>query len=200
MLGPESATDNNEGSSPTRSTLQPGSSLETGRLYALLTYRGDLASWNWAFFVPDPSKTPVGSGGTVFHVINDNKNPNRWAFEAVTKDIVASPLTVAMVRLGDLENLGEYEGVVGSDGLLSMFRTVEIPPKIDDGRVIDRHGAEFSSRTWFLDAIAVLHDCGVINCDDVWLLERELRRCAFTAMDSYLQSKGWTVYNAERCS
>ncbi|KAF9500261.1 hypothetical protein BDN71DRAFT_1440867 [Pleurotus eryngii] len=199
MSDPNAFHANDESPMFTHSTLHPSSNLEPGRLYALLTYRGDLASWNWAFFVPDPAQSPIGSGGTVFHVKSDVNNANRWVFETASKDIVGSPLTVAIVRLGDLESLGAYHEVVGMDGLLSMFKTVEIP-KVDDGRVINRHGAEFSSRTWFLDAIRILHDCGVITCNDVWLLERELRRCAFAAMDGYLQSKGWSVYHAERCS
>lgn len=102
-----------------------------------------------------------------------------------TKDVVSSPLVVAMVRLADVSFLGSYQDVVGADSLLPMFKTVAIPVTSSRGNM-----AEFSSRTWFLDAIGVLHDCGVVTCEDVWLLERELRRCAFTAMDQYLGNKG----------
>jgi hypothetical protein len=168
--------------------------LEPGLLYAVLTYRGDLASWNWSFFVPNPSVFPIGADGTVFHVVSDSDTPGEWKFEMENKDVVGSPLVVVIVRLGDVACLGDYEDVVGGDGLLPMFKTLAIPASGSG------HRTEFSSRTWFLDAICVLHDCGVINCDDVWLLEREIRRCAFTAMDKYLQNKGWTVYEAERCS
>ncbi|KAF5367272.1 hypothetical protein D9615_010449 [Tricholomella constricta] len=158
--------------------------LESNRLYAVLSYRGDLAAWNWAFYVPNSSVSPIGSSGTLFHVINSADSSAEWAFEAETKDIVSSPLLVAIVRLGDVGFLGTYEDIVGQDSLLPMFRTVAIPAI---GSTI--HPAEFSSRTWFLDAICVLHDCGVVTCDDVWLLEREIRRFAFTAMDKYLQNK-----------
>ncbi|KNZ82180.1 hypothetical protein J132_06748 [Termitomyces sp. J132] len=120
---------------------------------------------------------------------------DHWRFEAETKNIVSSPLVVAVVRLADVGFLGQYEDVVGQDSLLPMFNTVAIP-KIGS----DIHPAEFSSRTWFLEAICTLHDCGVITCDDVWLLEREIRRFAFTAMDKYLQNKGWTAYISEQCS
>lgn len=159
--------------------------LEPSLLYAVLTYRGDLATWNWAFFVPDPSVSPIGSAGTLFHVVNGSDSAGEWKFEVETKDVVSSPLVVAIVRLADVGFLGGYEDVVGQDSLLPMFKTVAIPAK---GSAI--HPAEFSSRTWFLDAICVLHDCGVLTCDDVWLLEREIRRSAFTAMDKYLENKG----------
>jgi hypothetical protein len=168
--------------------------LAPGLLYAVLTYRGDLACWNWSFFVPNPTVFPIGTDGTVFHVINDPDAPGEWEFVMERKDVVGSPLVVVIVRLGDVACLGNYEDVVGSDGLLPMFKGLDIPTT-GSGPC-----AEFSSRIWFLDAICVLHECGVINCDDVWLLEREIRRCAFAAMDQYLQNKGWTVYEAERCS
>ncbi|KAG6910351.1 hypothetical protein DXG01_011420 [Tephrocybe rancida] len=166
--------------------------LEPDRLYAVLEYRGDLASWNWTFYVPDSSVSPIGSSGTLFHVVNNVSDHEAtgtdWKFEAETKDIVSSPLVVAIVRLGDVGFLGNYEDVVGQDSLLPMFKTVAIPAV---GSAI--HPAEFSSRVWFLDAICTLHDCGVVTCDDVWLLERELRRFAFTAMDKYLQNKGHDI-------
>ncbi|RDB16587.1 hypothetical protein Hypma_002822 [Hypsizygus marmoreus] len=169
--------------------------LEPSRLYAILTYRGDLAAWNWAFYVPNPAISPIGSSGTLFHVVNGTELAAEWRFEVETKDIISSPLVVAIVRLGDVGFLGSYEDIVGQDSLLPMFKTVAIPAT---GSTI--HPAEFSSRTWFLDAICVLHDCGVVTCDDVWLLEREIRRFAFTAMDKYLQNKGWTAFRSLQCS
>lgn len=156
--------------------------LEPGLLYAVLTYRGELASWNWAFFVPNPAVSPIGAAGTLFHVV-DNDSVGLWKFEVEPSNILASPMVVAILRLADVGFLGGYEDVVGKDSLLPMFKTVAIP----------EHAStefEFSSRTWFLEAICVLHDCGVVQCDDAWLLEREIRRCAFTAMDKYLDNKG----------
>ena len=154
--------------------------LEPGLLYAVLTYRGELASWNWAFFVANPAKTPIGSSGTIFHVV-DCDSVGEWKFEVETRDIISSPLVVAILRLADVTFLGGYEDVVGKDSLLPMFKTVAIP---------STKSTDFSSRTWFLEAICALHDYGVVQCDDVWLLEREIRRCAFTAMDNYLENKG----------
>ena len=154
--------------------------LEAGLLYAVLSYRGELASWNWAFFVPNPAVNPIGTSGTMFHVV-DSDGANVWRFEVESKDIVSSPLVVAILRLADVNFLGGYDDVVGPDSLLPMFRTVAIPNQVS---------TVFSSRSWFLEAICVLHDCGVVQCDDVWLLEREIRRCAFTAMNKYLENKG----------
>ena len=155
--------------------------LEPGLLYAVLTYRGELASWNWAFFVPNPAVGPIGTSGTIFHVV-DTDSIGLWKFEIEHKrDVISSPHVVAILRLADVGFLGGYEDVVGKDSLLPMFLTVKIPAQAS---------AEFSSRTWFLEAICVLHDCGVVQCDDAWLLEREIRRCAFTAMDRYLENKG----------
>jgi len=107
------------------------------------------------------------------------------------RDVISSPLVVAILRLADVTFVGDYNDVVGPDSL-PMFRTVAVPTQ---------SAAEFSSRSWFLDAICVLHDCGVVKCEDVWLLEREFRRCAFTAMDKYhdLENKGWTAYKSEHC-
>lgn len=174
--------------------------MEPNRLYAVLSYRGDLAAWNWAFFVPNSNISPIGMSGTLFYVVNTAESSGEtgsgeWIFKADTREIVSSPLLVAIVRLGDVGFLGTYEDIVGPDSLMPMFKTVAIPAI---GSTI--HPAEFSSRTWFLDAICVLHDCGVVTCDDVWLLEREIRRFAFTAMDKYLQNKGWTAYISEQCS
>ncbi|KAF5309986.1 hypothetical protein D9619_010242 [Psilocybe cf. subviscida] len=168
--------------------------LEPGLLYAVLTYRGELASWNWAFFVPKPDVKPIGSVGTIFHVV-DTDSVGLWKFEVDhNMNVVASPLVVAILRLADVGFLGGYEDVVGKESLLPMFHTVAIPTQAS---------TEFSSRTWFLDAICVLHDCGVVQCDDAWLLEREIRRCAFTGMDKYLDGKGaigWTAYRSTNCS
>ncbi|TFK32366.1 hypothetical protein BDQ12DRAFT_692571 [Crucibulum laeve] len=175
----------------------PSIELEPGLLYAVLTYRGELASWNWDFFVPNPKVSPIGSSGTLFHVVNDAENGGggEWRFEIEPKDVISSPMVVAIVRLADVGFLGGYDDVVGKDSLTPMFKTVAIPAA---GSAI--HPAEFSSRTWFLDAICVLHDCGVLTCDDVWLLEREIRRCAFMAMDKYLENKGWTAFRSDQCS
>ena len=158
--------------------------LEPGLLYAVLTYRGELASWNWAFFVADPDKKPIGTSGTIFHVV-DNDSVGEWKFEVESRDIISSPLVVAILRLADVGFLGGYADVVGADSLMPMFKTVAIP---------STKSTSFSSRTWFLEAICVLHDCGVVQCDDVWLLEREIRRCAFTAMDKYLENKGCLIF------
>ncbi|KAG6830607.1 hypothetical protein H0H87_007550 [Tephrocybe sp. NHM501043] len=194
--------------------------LEPDHLYAVLMYRGDPASWNWTFFLPNSSVSPIGSSGTLFHVIisasGRESNKTDWKFAAETKDVVSSPLVVAIIRLGDVGFLGAYETVVGQDNLLllQMFKTVAIPAIGSENPP-----AVFSSRVWFLDAICTLHDHGVITCDDVSLLERELNRFAFTAMDKYLQNKGmhdhlfsiarafcnctptgWTAYISEKCS
>ena len=156
--------------------------LSPNLLYAVLTYKGDLASWNWAFFVANPAVSPIGSSGTIFHVV-DTDSVGEWKFEIESRDIISSPLVVAILRLADVGFLGGYDDVVGADSLLPMFKTVVIPTSTTES-------TDFSSRTWFLEAICVLHDCGVVQCDDVWLLEREMRRCAFTAMDKYLGNKG----------
>lgn len=153
--------------------------LEPGMLYAVLSYRGELATWNWGFYVPDPAVSPVGAKGTVFHVIEDTAG--LWKFEVDIKEMLSSQETIAFIRLSDLSFLGAYADVVGKDSLLPMFRTV-VPPL--------QPSTDFSSRTWFLDTICVLHDCGVVHCEDLWPLEREIRRCAFTAMDRYLENKG----------
>jgi len=175
-----------------------GMELEPGHLYGVLTYRGELASWNWAFFIPNPTVSPIGSLGTLFHVV-DASDAVEWKFEIETKDIVTSPHIVAIIRLAKLSQFQEsnYEDIVGdSEGSLrSMFQMVPIPAVESSSR-----RAEFSSRTWFLDAIIMLDDCGVVACDDVWPLEREIRRLGFTAMDNYLENKGWTAYAAEHCS
>lgn len=184
------------GDLPDRSPNQPkeldSEELDAGRLYAILSYRGDLASWNWAFFVPDPTKSPIGSSGTIFHVVND-PTTNEWKFKVETRDVVSWPLVVTVVRLADVTFLGGYEDVVGKDSLLPIFKTVVIPEKHSKQQQ-QQLLAEFSSRTWFLDAVFSLHECGVLQCDDVWLLERELRRCAFLAMDKYLESRGESFF------
>ena len=158
--------------------------LEKGKLYAVLAYKGELASWLWAFFIPDPSVSPIGSCGTIFHVVEGS--PNSWKFVREVKELLSSPLVVAIVQLGDIGFLGEYDKLVVGDDLQSIFGVVPVP--VPDGN--SPKYSEFSSRTWFLDMVTVLHDCGMVTCDDVWALEREIRRCAFTAMDKYLQNKG----------
>ncbi|KAF8992161.1 hypothetical protein BDQ17DRAFT_1332460 [Cyathus striatus] len=110
---------------------------------------------------PNPKYTPIGSSGTIFHI--QGETPAQWKFEIDTKDVVSSPIVVALVQLANVEYLGDYEDIVGKDGLVTMFGAVNVPQQSD-------------SRTWFLDGIGVLHDCGVVTCDDVWLLEREIKR------------------------
>ena len=155
--------------------------LEPGLLYGLLCYRGETTAWHWAFYVPDPDVLPIGTRGTAFSVERD-ASTGRWVFRVDSKrGVLAEPMLVAIVALGDLAPLGNYEEVVGQDALLAMLRNVTIP----------RPGERpFSSKAWFMDAVGVLHDCGVIVCEDVWLLEREMSRCAFSAMDKYMDNRG----------
>ncbi|KAF8628298.1 hypothetical protein AX17_006001 [Amanita inopinata Kibby_2008] len=171
-----------------------GAELEAGKLYAVLTYRGELASWNWAFFIPNPSLSPIGSSGTLFHIVHDTDTTRGWSFKSEKRDVISWPLAVALVRLADVSFLGEYEELVGADILPGMFKQVATATS-DSSRPI-----EISSRVWFLRAIGVLHDFAVLNCYDVEQLEREIRRCAFAAMDEYLDNKGWTAFRAKRCS
>ena len=237
------------GDLPDRSPNQPTEldieELEENTIYAVLSYRGDFASWNWGFYVPDPSQSPIGSSGTIFHVVNESMSSsstsssasssmigNGWELEVVGKrDIISWPLLVAIVKLADVGFLGcGYEELVGKDTLLPLFESVNIPKMVNKNAAASQSPplpppplsssslplpsppppspaqqpsqqplqqqqlqpqlTEFSSRTWFLDAIFVLHDCGMLQCDDVWLLERELRRCAFKAMGKYLDNRG----------
>lgn len=171
----------------------PSNELEENLLYAVLSYRGELATWNWAFYIPNPEVKPIGTSGTIIHVV-DNDMAGCWKFEREpNKDVISSPTVVAIVRLADVGYLGSYDDIVGPDSLTPMFKTIAIPAPGSTAL------AEFSSRTWFLDAIGVLHDCGVVTCDDIWLLERELRRCAFTAMDKYLENKGVYLRSSLSC-
>jgi len=173
----------------------PDDQLREGHLYAVLIYRGELASWNWFFFIPDPSVPPIGTSGTMFHVVHESEDSrNFWKFVAERREVLTSPLVVAIIRLADVSFLGEYNDLIAPDCLLGMFHHAEVPAG-DLGR-----NPEFSSRTWFLDVIDVLNDCGVITCDDKWNFERELRRAGFAAMDKYLQNKGWSIFYAEHCS
>jgi len=236
------------GDLPDRSPNQPTEldieELEENIIYAVLSYRGDFASWNWGFYVPDPSQSPIGSSGTIFQVVNESisssstsSSPsssmigNGWELEVVGKrDIISWPLLVAIVKLTDVGFLGcGYEELIGKDTLLPLFESVNIPKTVNKNATapqqqqsppppplsssslplpspplpaaqqpsqqplqqqLQQQLTEFSSRTWFLDAIFVLHDCGMLQCDDVWLLERELRRCAFKAMGKYLDNRG----------
>jgi len=156
-------------------------------LYALLSYRGELGAWEWSFFLAN-----IGKGGTLFYVkIITANNSTHWKFEIDARDIVSSPEAVALVRLADISDLGQYEEI--EQALSPMFKVVAIP-------AANSIPLDFSSRSWFLDAIGMLHDCCVLHCDDVFLLEREIRRYAFSAMDKYLQNGGFTVFTAEKCS
>jgi len=166
--------------------------LEPNQLYAVLTYKGELADWNWAFFVANPAVRPLGSSGTFFHVARVG-SPESWKYVQEEKDVISAPLAVAIFQLADVGFLGDYEDIVGPDSLTPMFKTIKIPSA---GSIAS---ADFNTRTWFLDAIAVLHDCGVVTCDDGWLLEREVRKSTFQAMDKFMESKGWTGYSAEHC-
>ena len=156
----------------------PDRELEGGKLYAVLTYNDDFL-WKWAFFIPDPSVSPIGTSGTIFQVteMQDSRN---WQFVREEKDVLSWPLTVAIVQLGDIEFLGDYEDLMDGDDLNQMFAQAKLPTS---------DGSELS-RTWFLDVVTVLHDCGVLTCDDTSALEREVRKYAFCAMEGYLQREG----------
>ncbi|KAF9269774.1 hypothetical protein L218DRAFT_1072553 [Marasmius fiardii PR-910] len=159
--------------------------LEAGCLYAMLAYGGEWGAWEWAFFLPKPIVFPIGREGTLFHVTlyTETDHPG-WRFETdSSKDITASPEVVALIRLARVSDLGEYEDIVGNDGLTSLFKDVKIPSTPESPM-------DFSSRTWFTEAVGTLHDCAVVHCDDVWLLEREIKRLGFAAMDRYMENRG----------
>lgn len=157
---------------------KPDRELEGGRLYAVLTYNDDFM-WKWAFFIPNPIVSPIGKSGTIFQVteIQDSRN---WKFVREEKDVLSWPLVVAIVQLGEIEFLGEYDELMAGDDLVKMFTHAKLPSS---------DGSE-SSRTWFLDAVSVLHDCGVLTCEEIPELEKEIRRYAFKAMDRYMQREG----------
>ena len=168
-------------------TVQPVSDeeLEKGHLYAVLIYRGELASWNWSFFIPDPSVSPIGTSGTMFHVVREVEDSrNFWKLVTEKREVLTSPLVVAVIRLADVSFLGEYNDLIAPDCLPGMFHQAE------DAAGGLANNPDFSSRTWFLDVVDVLNDIGVVTCDDRSNLEREIRRSAFAAMDKYLQNKG----------
>ncbi|KIK63343.1 hypothetical protein GYMLUDRAFT_72060 [Collybiopsis luxurians FD-317 M1] len=174
---------------------EESSSLIPGSLYALLSYRGELGAWEWSFLFPNPAVEPVGKEGTLFYVkiMTSNNTKPYWKFSMDTVDILSSPEAVALVKLSDIADLGSYNDIVSENGLCPMFKVVEIPA----AGLIPK---DFSSRSWFLDVMGSLADCGVCQCDDVWLLEREIRRYAFSAMDKYMQNRGYTVFVAEKSS
>jgi hypothetical protein len=161
-------------------TAVPGNTLQAGYLYALLDYEGELDSWNWSFFVPDDSVSPVGTSGTTFHVVSPA--PSQWQFASQVNNIFASHFAVAIVRLANIASLGSYEVLVGQDALGQFFEMVEVP-ETDPG-------AEFDSRVWFLNVVKLLHDTSVLACKNISGLEHELRKCAFDAMSGYLVHQG----------
>ncbi|KAH9477671.1 hypothetical protein JR316_0009897 [Psilocybe cubensis] len=186
--------------------------LDPEQLYIVLTYRGELALWNWSFFVPDPSVSPVGSAGTTFRVVDPDLKGS-WKFDIQKEGVISSsPLVVTIVRLADISILGDYRNVV-EDVLVSMFTSVHIPTEAS---------TEFSSQRWCMDAIHALHDFGVIVVDRGLFdqLGKEIKRHGFDAMANYLENKGrdilivitnvcrsdefsnvgWTYYQAEMCS
>ncbi|KAI3614160.1 hypothetical protein WG66_000169 [Moniliophthora roreri] len=159
--------------------------LEAGYLYAMLAYGGEWGTWEWSFFFPKPIVTPIGREGTLFQVIlyTQCEHPG-WKFEIDhIKDITNSPEVVALVRLTQVSDLGDYDDIVGNDGLTSLFREVKIP-------TTPQSPMDFNSRIWFAEAVGTLHDCAVIHCDDVWLLEKEIKRLGFAAMDRYMENRG----------
>lgn len=164
--------------SPNQPTELDIDQLTPGKLYAVLDYCDELTSWDWGFFVPDPASSPIGSSGTIFHAVY-NKATKEWKLEVKTRNVLSDPPAVAIVMLADVTFFGGYHEQVGQDSLLPILKLAPIPTK-----------GTFSSRAWFVDAISPLHDCDVLQCDDVWLLEREIQRCAFKAMERYMECRG----------
>ncbi|KAK7049883.1 hypothetical protein VNI00_005313 [Paramarasmius palmivorus] len=188
-----------------------GGQLETGYLYAMLAYGGEWGTWEWSFFFPNPTISPIGREGTLFHIFLDTQceRPG-WRFQIDNaKDITNSPEVVALIRLTRVSDLGDYDDIIGNDGLTSLFKEVKIPPT-------PQSPMDFNSRIWFADAVGFLHDCAVIHCDDIWLLEKEIKRLGFAAMDRYMENRGettsildfthliqhpgYTVFRANQCS
>lgn len=152
--------------------------LEGGKIYAVLTDNDDFM-WKWAFFIPNPSVSPIGSSGTIFQVI-EIQDPRGWRFVEDERNVLSWQLVVAIVQLGDIEFLGDYDDLMGGNYLTQMFAQVKLPSS----------DLSESSRTWFLDAVGVLHEFGILTCEDTALLEKEICRYAFGAMEGYLQREG----------
>ncbi|PFH53657.1 hypothetical protein AMATHDRAFT_54021 [Amanita thiersii Skay4041] len=165
--------------------------LEVGNLYALLIYEGDPDSWNWAFYLPDPSLSPIGSSGIVFRVIRgcDSDGEIDWKFDNCPMDDVSTSV-IAIIQLVDLSIVGDYNELA-DDILLDEFTRVARSSQII-------HSDEFSSRSWFLDSIKTLQAHNMLTCD-IRRLEREICRFAFDAMDAYLHDEGWTTFTADSC-
>ncbi|KAK2467648.1 hypothetical protein APHAL10511_000503 [Amanita phalloides] len=105
-------------------TTDPERELEGGYLYAVLTYNGELALWNWAFFIPDPSKSPIGSSGVLFRIVPEAEDRRAWKYMTEKHDVLSWPLVVAIVQLGDISSLGEYDNLIAKDGLIPIFEQV----------------------------------------------------------------------------
>jgi len=162
--------------------------LEGGKLYAVLTDNDDFM-WKWAFFIPNPSVSPIGSSGTIFQV-TEIQDPRGWRFVKDEKNVLSWQPVVTIVQLGDIDFLGDYDDLMGGDYLTQMFAQVKLPSS----------ESSESSRTWFLEAVSVLDEYGILTCEDTTLLEREIRRYAFDAMEGYLQRDGWAQFTAQNCS
>lgn len=167
--------------------------LEAGKLYAVLTYREEVAWWDWAFFIPDPSHEPIGKSGMVYTIIQESREPISWRYVAKEKDVLTWSSVVTVVELANLKELGNYQNLIAGDGLPMFFQHVDIP-KSDPSDDPDL------SRVWFRNAVGLLNDCFVLSCKKPEDLEREIRLYAFDAMVNYLQHESWPVLKANNCS
>lgn len=162
--------------------------LKAGTLYAVLYYRGDRHSWHWAFFLPSASSLPgtVDAEGTLYHCRND-PNTNVWAYEVKARYNPARSREgiVLIARLDDLAPFGSPQ-LIHQSLLYPQFAAVKVKQGGQRG--------DFDCQTWWVNAVKVLHEYGVVNCSSAERLDRELQMKALQATPAFERSRTFAFF------
>ena len=139
--------------------------LEHNSIYAALFTHDPGNSWHWAIYLHHASQDSLGNLMSGYKLHSHNKH-GPWIYECSSLNIVSTLTLVLLAKIGAIEDkdwgvefLNEFLGPI----------PMEVPE-------VDRQREPtYSCRTWFREAIRVLHRAQFfIDCPDVDALEREL--------------------------
>lgn len=164
-------------------------SLKAGTLYAVLFYRQDSTSWHWAFFLPSLS-SPTGSidvEGTLYHCKNDPSSL-LWTYEVKSRynPIRSREGVVLIARLDDLASFGSPQ-VIHQSLLSPQFGSVKVKQGLPH--------REFDCRTWWKNAMHLLHEYGVVHCTSLDRLDKELQLKALQATPAFERNSSFAFYS-----
>ncbi|KZV71077.1 hypothetical protein PENSPDRAFT_418335 [Peniophora sp. CONT] len=173
-----------------RKTIDPstlGPPLPPLSILAILTSRGD-GTFHWAIGLTGNPSDEGYSPRTFRKCHATQLNGPGWEFEDVEHDIAKLQLVKPLCVAVKIDSLESSTSASKARTLLAAVPMGEVIPALESTE------ATFTCRVWFKAAAMKLDESGVLRCDEVGSLERELRTLAERNDEVVIQGGPYIVH------